>query len=96
MAGRPRKENRNEILSEKISVALTRPIYDGVVAVAQMTGRSVNAVIVNLISRLGESNAPVIKAFEADRQRHADNLNLDVTTFAVGNAPATNIPNDSI
>lgn len=79
---RPRKENRETVRAERVSLALTPAQYHGLVSIAAMMGTTLNDFIGGLISQVVNANRTIIDEFEVDRQRHVDRLNLDVQAFA--------------
>lgn len=75
---RPKNVDRESIKTERVSIALTPPVYNGVLSLAQIQGVSVNELVGELIERVVKQNAAVIADFNAARDKAAETVNLNV------------------
>lgn len=72
--------------SERTTLLMTPREYEGVVVLAELTGKTVNDFICSILSAIVEENSAVIAKHVADSERNAAavNLSLSVTVAADG------------
>lgn len=75
---RPRTQNRADIRSERISLAVTPATYAGLRTLAEINGTSVNDLINSVVEQLFERNADTIRDFDEARARAANAVVWDV------------------
>lgn len=71
---RPRNADRSQIRNARLSLAVPSSVYDGLFLLAQMKDVSVNDLVGSFLTRLVETNHEVIRAYSADKQRHAEKI----------------------
>ncbi len=77
---RPRKDDRTQIRSERISLIVTPAILAGASTLAAIKGVSVNDFLATLIESIVKKNATVIEEFDEARRRASAAVRLDVDT----------------
>ena len=75
---RPRTQNRADIRSERISLAVTPATYAGLRTLAEINGTSVNDLINSVVEQLVERNAVTIRNFDEARARAENAVVWDV------------------
>lgn len=75
---RPRTQNRADIRSERISLAVTPATYAGLRTLAEINGTSVNDLINSVVEQLVERNAVTIRDFDEARARAENAVVWDV------------------
>ena len=75
---RPKQLNPAEIRSKRTSLILPEKEFDGITALAQIRGQSVNDLLVGIISVLVDTNAAAIADFVAARDKAAAVVTLRV------------------
>lgn len=74
---RPRNADRQQVRSERISLAVTPATFDGVKLLAAMQGISTNDFIASLVESVVKKNAPVIKEFSDAQKQFVARLDFD-------------------
>ena len=83
---RQRNDDRRQIRSERVSLALTPAAFEGVKTLATMQNTTVNDFVASLVENVVAKNSLVIEEF-ADAQKNFVSrldLNCDSATFAGG------------
>lgn len=76
---RARNNNRDSIRSERISLALTPAVFDGIKTLADIKAVTVNELLNAVAAELVKKNAVAIKEYDAARAKAAEKLNLSVS-----------------
>lgn len=74
--GRPKTFDRAIIRTEKISLALTQADLEGLQALAQIQGVSVNELLNSIVAKIVKKNAPVIKQFQTAQAQAQASLDI--------------------
>lgn len=75
---RPRSKERDNLRTERISLALTPVALSGITTLAQIKEISVNDLICGLIDNVIKKNAAVISDFNTARDKAASAVKLNV------------------
>ena len=83
---RQRNADRQQIRSERISLAVTPAAFDGVKTLAAMQNTTVNDFVASLVENVVAKNSLVIEEFAAAQKNFVSrlDLNCDSVTFAGG------------
>ena len=77
MAGRPQSADKAENRTRRVTLVMPPAVYDGLNAISQMAGTSVNDFVVGVIERLIRQNETNIAEFIRARDKARANLNVD-------------------
>lgn len=75
---RTRNQNRANVRSERVSLVLTPAAYDGITALAQIRGVSVNDIINGVVEKLVAKNFAAIERYNSALADARDAITLDV------------------
>ena len=82
-------EDREKIRSERVSLVLTPATYDGIAALAHLSGGSINDVINCVLEQLVKKNYPAISRYKDAINAARADVNLSVDDLG-GSDYATN------
>ena len=81
---RPKEKNRENVRSERVSLVLTPANYDGINALAQIFGCSVNDVLNSVVEEIVKKNFDAITKYKAVVASARADVNLDVNLSVEG------------
>lgn len=67
----------NEKRSERITLIMTPAEYEGLYSLAQMQDRTINEFCCAILSQVVKKNSAVIESFNADKQKHAEDIEVE-------------------